>query len=226
MKKYAAVFMDLDNTVFDFDRSEQVAVRAVLQKNGLPSDVETAAIYAKINQQYWQAFERGEIPREAIFVGRFRTLLETLGIGGDAETVSEDYFSALADGHDVIPGAVELLEWMHKNGIAVYATTNGVTRTQYKRLRDADLTRRFDGIFISEELGVQKPSIGYFDAIFKQIPFAREQVLLIGDSISSDIMGGLNAGIDTCWYNPKGKTASVKPTYEVSDFDKIRFILE
>ncbi|MCQ2449463.1 MAG: YjjG family noncanonical pyrimidine nucleotidase [Clostridia bacterium] len=225
MKKYLAVFADLDNTILDFDRSEQTAIRQVLKQNGLPHDVETATIYSEINKQYWEAYERGDIPREAIFLGRFRTLVEKMNFDIAPQKLSDDYFYALSAGHDVVYGAVEFLEWLHKNGIAVYATTNGVARTQYRRLRDADLERHFDGVYVSETVGAQKPSVEYFDYILAEIPFNKENILLIGDSPSSDILGGINAGIDTCWYNPKQAETTFSPTFTVKNFEEIKRIL-
>ncbi len=226
MKQYTAVFLDLDNTLLDFNRSEQTAVRRVLALHGLPDDVETAKIYSGINQQYWEAYERGDILREEIFVGRFETLLNTLGLSGNPEKISDDYFFALSEGHDVIEGAVEFLEWLKQNGFLIYATTNGVSLTQYKRLRDSGLEPYFDDVFVSESVGAQKPGKKYFDTVLSRVPVEKESVLLIGDSLSSDIMGGINAGIDTCWYNPNGKPATVKPDYTVDGFDGIRAILK
>lgn len=224
--KYGTLFFDLDNTLLDFNRSEYNAIRRVLEMNGLPATDETAALYSDINRKFWEAFERGEIPREAIFAGRFRELIDTLGLDTDAERLSEDYFEILAAGHDVIPGAYELLEWINGRGIKVYATTNGIAKTQHRRIKDSGLEKMFSGVFISEEIGAQKPAREYFEYVLAHIaPVRKENVLVIGDSQSSDILGGINCGLDTCWYNPQQINGKYKPTYEIKALGELKDIL-
>ena len=133
MKKYSVIFFDLDNTLFDFYASEKNAVCEVLSMHNLPYDENTVRLYSEINRSYWEAFERGDIKREEIFEGRFKTLLQKIGKDGNTAEISKDYFGSLSKGHDLMEGAEEILVWLKNNGFKVYATTNGVAFTQYRR---------------------------------------------------------------------------------------------
>lgn len=225
--KYDTLFFDLDNTLLDFSSSERTAIRRVLEMNGIAATDETAALYSDINRRYWEAFERGEIPREAIFTGRFEELVKRLGVSADPKKLSADYFVCLSEGHDVIAGAREILEWARAEGIRIYATTNGVAKTQYKRISDSGLERFFNGVFISEEIGAKKPEKRFFEYVMARVPNCnKNRVLVIGDSLSSDILGGINSGLSSCWYNPAGNTGNIKPTYEISSLDGLKDILK
>lgn len=224
--KYNTLFFDIDNTLLDFSSSERKAIRRVMDMNGIPATDENAALYSEINRKYWEAFERGEIEREAIFTGRFNELVERLGTSADPEKLSADYFVCLSEGHDVIPGAEDILRWVRERGIRVYAATNGVAQTQYKRIGESGLEGYFSGIFISEEIGAKKPEKAFFDYIISRVPDCnKNRVLVIGDSPSSDILGGINAGLSTCLYNPNGVACNIKPTYEISRLDELKSIL-
>lgn len=224
--KYRAIFFDLDNTLLDFDRSEYNAIRRVLTMHGLPSDDAAAATYSAVNKSFWEAFERGEIPREAIFEGRFQKLLELLHVSGDSKKMSEDYFVCLSEGHDVIEDAPAVLRKIRELGIAVYATTNGICFTQRKRIRESGLEPLFNGVFISEEIGVQKPERAYFEYVLAHIPpEQRRAVLVVGDSQSSDMLGARNAHLDCCWYNPKHLPGAQPVTYEIDRLGALPEIL-
>lgn len=226
MKKYTVVFFDLDNTLLDFYASEKNAIRTVLRMHGLPDGDRETQLYSEINLSYWKAYERGEIQREDIFENRFKTLLDRLGLEGDTKKIAADYFVCLSNGHDLMEGAVEILEWLKKKGIRVYATTNGISLTQYKRIRDAGIEELFDGVFISEEVGSQKPSKAYFDYVVRNIPNTpKENILIIGDSMSSDILGGINSGIDTCWLAPDSAEGAYTPNYRISALSELKKIL-
>ncbi len=214
MSKYTTIFFDLDNTLLDFYASEKKAIKQVLTIFSLPNDDQTAQLYSRINKSFWERYERGEIKRDEIFAGRFRVLLETLGREGDPEKMTQEYFGFLAAGHDKVDGADECLSYLKEKGYSVYATSNGVALTQYRRIEDADFNRYFDGIFVSESVGCQKPERAYFDFVIDNIPEKdRSKILVIGDSQSSDILGGINAGLDTCWYRHPNDTQKYESTY-------------
>ena len=145
--KYTTVYFDLDNTLLDFTAAQASAISELLPLHGLKVTPEYISIYSDSNLMYWELFERGEIKREEIFEGRFKEFLKRTNLKGDTAKMSKDYFSLLAKGHDVLPGAVEILEYVRGKGYTVCATTNGVALTQYKRLKDSGIQRYFDYVF-------------------------------------------------------------------------------
>ncbi len=224
--KYTTVFFDLDNTLLDFLATEHKAICKLLTLHKLPCNDEIAARYSAINKVWWERFERGEIDKSEIYAGRFRTLLEALGEEGDAEQMAKDYFGFLSEGHDLMDGAEEVLKYVKAKGYIICATTNGVSFTQYKRIRESGLQKYFDYVFVSEDAGHQKPEKEYFDyAIQNSTEKDKSKIIVIGDSQSSDILGGINAGLDTCWYNTTGEARRYEPTYEIKHIREVMEIL-
>ena len=224
--KYTSLFLDLDDTLLDFHKAEAVAIRQVLKKHGLPYDDETVKKYSEINLSYWKRFEKGEIKREEIFENRFVTLLDYLNREGDVKAIAEDYFFYLSEGYFTVDGATEILQYLKSRGYKLYITTNGVSVTQFKRIHNSGIEDLVDGIFVSEDTGHKKPEKEYFDYIFERIPEKdKDKILIIGDSQSSDILGGINSGIDTCWYNPKGETARYQSRYVIKQISDLHDIL-
>ena len=223
---YTSLFLDLDNTLLDFNAAEAHAVRKVLKSHGLPNDDAAVALYSDINRSYWERFERGEIPREAIFEGRFKTLFEKLGVTGDTAKISKDYCFNLSEGYFKVEGADEILTYLKKRGYKLYAATNGISLTQHKRIRGSGLFKYFDGVFVSEDTGHQKPEKEYYGYIIEKIPEKdKAKILILGDSQSSDILGGINSGIDTCWYNPDNKAAKYPSKYQIGTLSELEKIL-
>lgn len=226
MGKYTTVYFDLDNTLLDFSAAERKAISKLLIKYSLPIDDSIISEYSRINQSYWERFEKGIIKKDEIYAGRFRTLLEFLAQARDAEKMATDYFGLLSAGHDVIDGAIEVLDYVKGKGYIICATTNGVSYTQYKRIKESGLQKYFDYVFVSEDAGCQKPDKAYFDYVMMNSPEKeKSKILVIGDSQSSDILGGINSGLDTCWLNPSGKAAVHIPTYEISNILEVKKIL-
>lgn len=224
--KYTSLFLDLDNTLLDFYKAEAVAVKKVLKNYSLPYDDKAIKLYSEINRSYWERFERGEIPREAIFEGRFETLLATFERHGDVAAIAKDYCANLAEGYFTVKGAEEILEYLKNRQYKLYATTNGLSFTQYNRIKHSGLEPYFDKVFISEDAGCQKPDKQYFEYVINNIPEKdKSRILIIGDSQSSDILGGKNAGIDTCWFNPCGNVAKYESRYEIADLMGLKSIL-
>lgn len=223
---YTSLFLDVDNTLLDFYAAEDFAVRRVLKKHSLPFDDLTVKLYSGINQSYWERFERGEIPKRDIFEGRFKTLLETLGKEGDIAAISKEYCSYLSEGYYKVDGAIEILEYLKGKGYKLYATTNGLSSTQFKRIKNSGIEPFFDKIFVSEEAGHQKPEKEYFGYVIANIPEKDiSKMLIIGDSQSSDILGGINSGIDTCWFNFQNITPKYKSKYEIKKLCELKAIL-
>ncbi len=224
--KYTSLFLDLDNTLLDFNMAEAVAVRKVLAQYGLPCDDEAVKVYSEINLGFWKRFEKGEIPKNAIFEGRFYSFLEHYGKKGDVPAISKDYCKNLSEGYFTVNGAIEILGYLKEKGYKLYATTNGFSFTQYNRIKHSGLEPYFDGVFISEDTGHQKPEKEYFDYVFEHISEKdKKRILVVGDSQSSDILGGINAGIDTCWFNPDKASPKYPSNYEISKLSELRTIL-
>lgn len=226
MKKYTTLYFDLDNTILDFTATEYNAISKLLKLHNLPVSDEIIAKYSAINQSWWERFEKGEIKKEEIFAGRFKTFTEYYGFAADPEHMSLDYFELLAAGHDVIAGAEEVLRYVKEKGYTVCITTNGVSRTQYRRIDECGLKQYFDYVFVSEDAGHQKPEVEYFEYAMANSPEKdKSKILVIGDSQSSDILGGINFGVDTCWLNPKDKSGTHKSTYEIANIMQVCDIL-
>lgn len=224
--KYTTLYFDLDNTLLDFSAAQASAIKALLPRHGIAPGEEYIKIYSETNRKYWELFERGEIRREDIFEGRFIEFTKIIGVSADTAKMSKDYFSLLSLGHDVMPGAKEVLKYVKGKGYTVCITTNGVSVTQNKRVRESGLQGYFDYIFISEETGHQKPEKEYFDFVTEHTPEKdRGKILVIGDSLTSDIKGGINAGIDTCWVNLTGAKTDLAVTYEIRNIKELTGIL-
>lgn len=203
---YSTVLFDLDVTLFDFRAAEAAAIRQVLKNNNLPSEEEAVKTYSDINLRYWHLFESGEISREQIFTGSFVTLLNTFGINGDAKKLSSEYGALLSMQHQLVDGAEDILHYCKEKGYRIYVASNGLSSTQYRRIGESGVSEYFEKVFVSEDSGYKKPEREFFDYIVENGDEKdRSRMLLVGDSQSSDILGGINAGIDTCWFNPSGK---------------------
>lgn len=211
------LFWDIDDTLLDFKRGEAVAIRQTLSQIGIAPTDAVVRLYSEINEGLWKRLERGEVTRAEILVGRFEALFSSLGVTGDAAAAQDLYFSYLGEQHDFIDGAEDVLDAL-RGRYRMYAVSNGTTSIQTRRMAAADLMRRFDSVFLSEEIGAEKPSAAFFDACFAQLPdVKREEVLIIGDSLTSDMRGGEIAGLKTCWFNPHGKEnyLGVRIDYEI-----------
>ena len=226
MKKYTTLYFDLDNTLLDFTKSEHTAIKKLLSQYSLPSNNKIAKVYSDINRTFWEAFERGDIKKEEIYAGRFKKLLDVLKESRDTEAMARDYFGFLSCGYDLVDNAIDILSHLKQGGYKIYATTNGVAFTQYKRIKNSGLEPYFDAVFVSEEAGHQKPEKAYFDFVLANTEEKdKNNILIIGDSQSSDILGGINAGIDTCWYNPTGAEAKYSCTYKIGSLLDLKKIL-
>ncbi len=226
---YKYLLWDIDGTILDFLASEAYAIRALFQKYklGACSD-EMLQRYSQINVKYWEALERNEMTKPEILVGRFREFFEQIDIDPElAEAFNRDYQLTLGDHLVFVDHADEILQ-SEKGKYVLIAVTNGTKIAQTKKLRQTGLDQIFDAVFISEDVGVEKPNAAYFEYVFQKMGISdKKQVLLIGDSLTSDMKGGQIAGIDTCWYNPKHSVNSrnIPVTYEIDHLSKIANII-
>jgi len=201
------VLWDIDGTLLDFLSAEKAAIRKCFSVFGLGecSD-EMLADYSAVNIGYWQRLERGEMTKPEILRGRFETFFSHWGLDVSlAERFNEEYEMRLTDTVIFLPGARETVEALRGRAVQC-AVTNGTKRVQELKLRRSGLDRLLDHVFISEDLGAEKPGAAFFQRVFDTIgQIDSRQVLIVGDSLTSDMRGGVNAGIVTCWYNPLAK---------------------
>lgn len=227
MSKYTTILFDADATLFDFKRSERDAVIACLTFAGLPTTDDVVKKYSEINDRYWKMLERGEVTKAQLFIARWKDLLDFFGFDFDAGLIADMYPKQLAEFGYLIDGAEDICKTLYGKA-RLYIVTNGFARVQHGRFDKSPIRQYFDDMFISEEIGAEKPSIEYFEKVFSKIPdFNREKAIIIGDSLTSDIKGGINAGIDTCWYDPQGKPApeGMNITYTVTRLSDIKDII-
>lgn len=226
---YNILLFDLDDTVLDFRKSELKALEKVFNSFNIPFTKENITAYRNINHRLWVDFEGGKIEREQIFEIRFPKFLKMHGHHVTGLEVDMLYRSFLAEGHDVKEGARELLADLRKRGHRLFAVTNGLLEMQARRLKDSGLDQFFEQVFISEETGYKKPDIEFFDYVFDRIPqFDKKLTVIIGDMLHADILGGINAGIDTIWIQEKEALAyiDIEPTYTVHSIKELRSLLE
>lgn len=222
------LFLDLDNTILDFDRAESTALEKALATVGITADKEVAALYSRINKRHWQMLERREITRDALRVNRFRVLFQELGVEADPAAMAQEYEKQLSAGCFFLPGAEEAVARLSRK-YRLYIASNGNAHVQHGRMTGANLYRFFEKVFISQEVGADKPSPEFFRRSFAQIPdFDPRRALLVGDSLSSDIQGGRNAGIATCWINPGHAPAkdNIVPDYQLDSLTQLEALLE
>lgn len=230
MRKYTTVFWDLDQTLLDFDRSMEYALQAVFAQYGLKINEEMTARYSVINRSYWLRLESGELSKEQVTVGRFRTFFEELGITHvSPEELNVDYQRELGSVFFFMEGAKELVALLKERGYRQYVVTNGVNATQANKMRLSGLDRIMDGVFVSELMGYPKPRKEFFDGCFAALSDVdRNKCILVGDSLTSDMRGAENAGIASCWFNPEKqeKDVDVRTDYEIRLLEELISILE
>ena len=221
MRKYSVILFDIDDTLLDFPRSEREALCEALLMHGVALDDEMITTYHKINYALWKALERGEITREVLMTRRFEDFAKFYGFVIDSYKVADDYLDCLSKKVYYIDGARELLDALYGE-VKMYIVTNGLERVQTSRYALSGFDKIFDGMFISEVVGANKPDSRFFEHVANHIEgFEKDRALIVGDSLTSDIAGGINFGIDTCWYSPKGKETDLEPTYIVDSLDKV-----
>lgn len=221
------VLFDLDDTLFDFHKAEKIALTKTLVHFGIDPTEETLALYSTINAAHWKRLELGEISREEVKVGRYRELFKTIGVECNPVKATAYYESMLAIGHYFMPGAPELLEELYRK-YRLYIVSNGTAKVQEGRIGSSGIAKYMDGIFVSQILGANKPDKQFFDICFAEIPdFSLSETVIIGDSLSSDIKGGISAGITTVWFNPKGieNDSDIKPDYTIKELSEVPGLL-
>ncbi len=226
MIKY--LFFDIDDTLFDFKRSEKHALSKALSALGIEPTEEVTSLYSRINRSQWEALERGEVTRDVILFRRYEILFNKIEIDANPKEAQRLYETQLSQTYYYLPGAEELLSELYGK-YKIYLASNGTAIVQDGRIALSGIGKYAEDIFISEKIGYNKPRREFFDACFSRIAgFEKEYAIMIGDSLSSDILGGIGAGIKTCLFNPHGSVANdrIKPDFEVRELSEIPNLLK
>lgn len=229
MSGIKVILWDMDGTLLSFKKAERAAIQSCFSElsMGVCSD-EMIEHYSKINDGYWRRLERGELTRKQVLLGRFREFFGFYGLDtGQVEAFNARYQLRLGDFIFFNEGALETVRNL-KGRVPQYVVTNGTKIAQERKLEKSGLNPFLDGVFISEDVGVEKPMYGFFQAVFGQIrDYKKEEILIVGDSLTSDMQGGANAGIKTCWFNPEGaeNTSGLNLDYEIKRIDEVLEII-
>jgi len=228
LMRYKWLLLDADGTLFDYDQAEASALEKTLEEIGVRFEPRYTQIYRQINARMWRAFEQGKISQAWLKVRRFELLFEAIGVESDPETISVRYLQNLADGSQLIEDAEEVVRRLSEK-VGLVLITNGLQMVQRSRLAKSPIVGYFTDILISEEVGAAKPDGRIFDMAFGMMNNpSKAEVLMVGDSLTSDIKGGNDYGIDTCWFNPKRKPCDqdVRITYEIHHLSELLTIVE
>jgi len=222
------LLLDLDDTILDFRKAERIAIAKTFRQFGIEPTEEVLHRYHLINKACWERLERKEWTREQVLVNRFEMLFSELGMQADASLCARTYEANLSVGHYFLPGAEAAVDALSKK-YRLFLVSNGTASVQKGRMTSANLYRFFEKVFVSQELGCNKPAKEYFEKAFTQIPdFVPEKAIIVGDSLTSDILGGINAGIKTCWVNPNHMPANpeIPADYEIENLPQLEALLE
>jgi len=211
------ILFDLDDTLLDFHTAEKAALRKTLLHLGIDPKEEVLARYSEINIAQWKLLEQGKLTRSQVKLQRYQILFNEINANCSAEYATEYYENLLGIGHYFVEGAQEALRSLSED-FRLFIASNGTARVQRSRIESAGIWGYLSGLFISQEIGYDKPSLDFFNRCFTHIDgFCKAKTAIVGDSLTSDIKGGNDAGITTVWYNPKGvvNNSDIKPCFEV-----------
>jgi len=220
------LLLDLDDTILDFHKAERIAIAKTFRGFGIDPTEEVLSRYHTINRYCWEQLETGAWTRDEVLVRRFEMLFGEYSMGCDGAAVAKAYEKNLSIGHYFLPGAEEAVKRLHAK-YRLFLVSNGTACVQHGRLTSAGLYPWFEKVFVSQEVGYNKPAREYFDRVFAAIEgFDPQKAIIVGDSLTSDIQGGINAGVRTCWVNPDHKTGHIKPDHEIEALHQLEALLE
>ncbi len=221
---YTTILWDLDDTLLDFPYSQRYALSRCFRNIGRELTEEQHACYSRINTDYWRRLELGEITREELLVGRFSSLFQECGIEGvDVKNFQREYEEALGSVYLFRDDGLSVVRSL-QGKVQQYVITNGISAVARNKLAISGLEGAMDGVFISEEIGCPKPQKEFFEYCLARLPEKnRARILIVGDSLTSDIRGGVQMGIPACWYRPEGRPNDTpwRPEYEISDLHEV-----
>lgn len=228
MPRYDYILLDADMTLFDFERSEEEALQEVLAGRGYPTDRETLELYHRINNALWDANARGEVDQDFLTVERFAAFMRWKGGAYDPGQFNRDYVDSLGRHGHLLPGAEDFCRALAGAGCTLAIVTNGLPEAQWGRFNASPLKGVIPHMFVSMELGCQKPQAEFFDKVCAALGLTdRRRAVVVGDSLITDIRGGLNAGIDTLWFNPRGLPPDprLRPTFTAGSYQEALEVL-
>lgn len=224
---YKFILLDLDNTILDFDTTERNSFKKIIESFSMRYDFEILNQYKKINTSLWKLLEQGKVTRDIVLNTRFSEFFKLYNIAVDGEKVEKQFRQYLNESSDFVPNAESTLIELKRMGKKLYAASNGVYSTQVQRLTNAGILHLFDDMFISEKVGFEKPSIHFFNYCFDNIKnFERDKTIMVGDSISSDIQGAINASIDSCYYKHNKDLDCLNASYTINDISELLDIVK
>lgn len=226
---YDVILWDVDGTLLDFDYSQKISISRCLEEIGVKPEEEMTKRYAEINDGWWKRLERGEVKKAELLIGRFLDLFEEYHIScPDVEEFRRHYQQYLGSVYRYIDNSIEICR-MLQGKCRQFVVTNGVAATQLNKLKLSGFYDIMENLFISEQMGAPKPQRAFFDRVFESLPgVSRSRVLIVGDSLSSDMRGGNNAGIVTCWYNPGDEinTTEIETNFIIRNLKEVLQIVE
>ncbi|WP_313131971.1 YjjG family noncanonical pyrimidine nucleotidase [Anaerocolumna sp.] len=219
---YQVFLLDIDNTLLDFNAAEKRGFRKVIESYEVEYDSEMLEQYQKINRNLWSLLEQGKISKEEVLNTRFGEFFSHYHIEASGKEAESRFRKHLGDSSDLVQNAKETLLQLKEQGKKLYSASNGVYETQIQRLKNAGIYDLFHGMFISEKVGYEKPALPFFEYCFNNIPdFEKEKTIMVGDSISSDIQGAINAGIDSCLFSPSENQVLSSATHTIRDISEL-----
>ena len=222
--KYKHILFDMDGTLFDFEKAEITAFEKTFIQLGQKELIAKHDLYEEINFSFWKLLEKGRISGAELRIKRFEEFLKSVNCKLDAKIVSEIYIAHLGNGTFLMPNAVEIINYFRLNNIKLSIITNGLKDVQISRIEKSGLKTNFEHIFISEIIGVAKPDKRYFDFVTNILSNKKDELLIVGDSITSDIKGGVDYGIDTVWFNyaKKKNTTRISAKYQIDNLVQLK----
>lgn len=216
MKKYEYILIDLDDTIFDFKKGERASIINTMNDIGYRMVDDDINTFSMINEKYFQMYANGELSRDEFHHKRFEDFFLYLGLNNDPDTSDRMYMNELSMACEYVDGAVDFLNKINEK-YKLYIASNGMYDIQISRLKKAGIYDMFDGVYVSSKIGANKPSKDFFEYIFKDLnDYDKSKYLIIGDREDSDILGGIDSGIDTMYFNRKYKEIKLSPTYVIN----------
>ena len=223
MKKFDLILFDADDTLFDFQKSEKNSLQKTFENFKIEYNEEIETKYNKINKELWEEYNKGNVTKDYLKIERFKRLFNEYNIVSNPEEFNNEYLNGLAENSILIDGVEEICKILSMNYILVIVT-NAVSRVAHRKVEKSSISNYISEVVVSDDIGIQKPDIKFFEYVFDRFKnISKDRMIIVGDSLTSDIQGGINAGVESCWYNRfniENKT-EIKPTYEIRDLQEL-----